>query len=120
MIFGQTRKNCHKPTFTYLTNNCTVQQKMSTSWKRAVPTKKTSKQTSNLFFRDKALIFTQSSYLRSNTDKLLSTLNWQYPKIDEKLIQTWLRMLGERHAIPRPKPRKRRSIYLSFTNSTNF
>lgn len=40
-------------------------------------------------------------------------MNWRYPEIDEQTVQNWLRLLVERHSIPRPRPRKRKPRLLT-------
>ncbi|KAI6202975.1 Fatty acid synthase [Aphelenchoides besseyi] len=54
---------------------------------------------------DETFFLMQSSYKRSNTDKLLGTLNLKYPTINERLVHHWLRLFIERHYISRPKTR---------------
>ncbi|KAI6192623.1 Fatty acid synthase [Aphelenchoides besseyi] len=54
---------------------------------------------------DETFFLMQSSYKRSNTDKLLETLNLRYPTINERLVHHWLRLFIERHYISRPKTR---------------
>ncbi|CAD5206504.1 unnamed protein product [Bursaphelenchus okinawaensis] len=58
-----------------------------------------------LMVRDESFFRTQSTYLRSNTDSLLSTLKWKYPTLDKKLFHHWVRRLVEQKAIAKPRPK---------------
>ncbi|CAD5209355.1 unnamed protein product [Bursaphelenchus xylophilus] len=58
-----------------------------------------------LMVRDESYFRTQTTYLRTNTDALLSSLKWKYPILDKKLFHHWIRNLIEQKVIAKPRPR---------------
>ncbi|KAI6233005.1 Fatty acid synthase [Aphelenchoides fujianensis] len=54
---------------------------------------------------DESFFLMQTTFKRSNTDRLLEKTGRKYPTVDERLTHHWLRVFIERHFISRPKPR---------------
>ncbi|TKR66914.1 hypothetical protein L596_023140 [Steinernema carpocapsae] len=55
-----------------------------------------------VMIRDESFFNTQSTYLRSNTDKFVAASKWRYPTVDERTVRHWMQLLVERHVIPSP------------------